>query len=80
MTFFAEGQMRDINLRDSAFDLERIDGLVWVDPNFQNLVYFAPEIKDSIFVRTFFYDGKDLGRFSLVYSNPEIKLFKVNFV
>jgi len=79
MTFFSGDQMQDINLKDSSINLERIDGLVWVDPSFRNLIYFAPAIKDSIFTKTFFYDGKGLEHFGLVYSNPEIKLYRVNF-
>jgi hypothetical protein len=79
MTFFSDGQRRDIDLTDSSINLERIDGLVWMDPSFRNLIYFAPAIKDSIFTKTFFYDGKGLKHFELVYSNPEIKLYRVNF-
>jgi len=59
--------------------LEKLDGLVWIDPSFKSLIYFAPEIKDSIFVRTFFYGGEGLDHFELVYQNSEIKLYKVNF-
>ena len=79
VTFFSDGQMRDIDLSDSGVNLEKIDGLVWIDPSFMNLIYFAPAIKDSIFTKTYFYDGKGLDHFQLVYSNPEIKLYKVNF-
>lgn len=79
MTFYSGGQRQDIDLTNSSINLEKIDGLVWVDPSFRNLIYFAPAIKDSIFTRTFFYDGLGLEHFKLVYSNPEIKLYKVNF-
>ncbi len=79
LTFFSDNEMRDIDLSDSSIDLERIDGLVWVDPSLRNLIYFAPTIKDSVFTKTFFYDGRGLEHFELVYSNPEIKLYKVNF-
>jgi len=79
MTFFSGGLRQDINLKDTSINLERIDGLVWVDPSFMNLVYFAPAIKDSVFTKTFFFDGEGLKHFELVYSNPEIKLYRVNF-
>lgn len=81
ITFFSADDtgMRDVDLRDSSIELERIDGLVWVDPSFRNLIYFAPSIKDSVFTKTYFYDGHGLDHFELVYFNPEIKLYKVNF-
>jgi hypothetical protein len=79
MTYYAQDQVQTIDLSESSINLERIDGLVWVDPSFRTLIYFAPAIKDSIFVKTFFYDGKGLDHFELVYSNPEIKLYRVNF-
>ncbi len=79
MTFFSDNQMQNIDLSNSSVNLERIDGLVWVDPSFRSLIYFAPKIKDSIFTRTFFYNGEGLEHFELVYSNPEIKLYRVNF-
>ena len=77
ITFFYQGQRIDQSFKDYNTTLQKIDGLVWVDPNFRNLIYFAPAIKDSIFVRTFFYDGEGLEHFKLVYSNPEIKLYRV---
>ena len=79
MTFFFQGQEQDIDLSNYPVRAERIDGLVWVQPDFKSLIYFAPAIKDSIFVRTFFYGGKGLEHFKLVFSNPEIKLYKVQF-
>jgi asparagine N-glycosylation enzyme membrane subunit Stt3 len=79
MTFFQQGLMRNVDLTNITTSLEKIDGLAWVDPSFKNLIYFAPSIKDSIFTRTFFYDGEGLKHFELVYSNPETKLYKINF-
>jgi len=35
-------------------------------------------IKDSVFVRTFFYDGEGLEHFEQVFTNPEIRLYRVN--
>lgn len=79
MTFFFQGQRQDQDLSGLNTTLEKIDGLIWLDPGFRSLIYFAPAIKDSIFTRTFFYDGEGLKHFELVYSNPEIKLYKVIF-
>ena len=79
MTFFTDAGEQSIDLSDAPIDIERIDGLIWLDPGFRSLIYFAPAIKDSIFTRTFFYNGEGLEHFELVYSNPEIKLYRVNF-
>ncbi|MDI6825977.1 MAG: STT3 domain-containing protein [Candidatus Aenigmarchaeota archaeon] len=81
LTFFPQGSAKPqaIDLTRLNTSLERIDGLIWIDPSFRNLIYFAPSIKDSIFTRTFFFDGEGLKHFDLVYSNPEIRLYKLNF-
>lgn len=79
MVFFSQGQEQKINLSNSTVNLEKIDGLIWVDPSFTNLIYFSPSIKDSVFTKTFFFGGEGLKHFELVYSNSEIRLYKVNF-
>lgn len=79
LVFFDQGQMQDVNFTNLNTTLEKIDGMIWVEPGFRNLIYFSPAIKDSMFVRMFFFDGEGLEHFELVYQNPEIKLYKVNF-
>lgn len=79
MIFYNNGLEQVVDFSDANVNLEKIDGLVWVDPSFTNLIYFAPSIKDSIFTKLFFFNGKGLEHFELVYSNSEIKLFKVKF-
>jgi len=81
LTFFPQGSStpQEVDLTKINTTLERLDGLIWIDPSFRNLIYFAPSIKDSVFTKTFFYDGEGLKHFKLVYSNPETKLYKVNF-
>jgi len=59
------------------YTLERIDGLVWLQSDFKYAVYFPPSIKDSMFTKLFFYNAERLDNFELVYSTPEVKLFKV---
>jgi len=79
MTFFFQGQAQNQDISNLNTTLEKINGLIWLDPGLNNLIYFAPAIKDSIFTRTFFYNGEGLKHFELVLSNPEIKLYKVIF-
>lgn len=42
-------------------------------------IYVPEKLRDSIFVRTFIYNGQGLEHFEYVYGNNEVKLFKVNF-
>ncbi len=78
LMFFKEsGEVQLVDLSDYPTKLEKIDGLLWIQPGFENAIYFAPQIKDSVFVKTFFFNGEGLNNFELVYSNPEIKMFKI---
>ncbi|HDH91663.1 MAG TPA: hypothetical protein ENF38_01790 [Candidatus Aenigmarchaeota archaeon] len=56
-----------------------IDGLLWIDPSYRYAIYMDPVVKNSIFSRMFFWNGEGLKHFKLVYSNPEIRVFKVIF-
>ena len=79
MIFYSNGQEQRMDLSSLDINLERIDGLVWTDPSFRSLIYFSPSTKESIFTRLFFFNGEGLEHFELVFSNSEIKLFKVKF-
>jgi len=78
LSFFTQDGRQDIVLSNLNTTLERIDGLVWIQPDFRSMIYFPPMIKDSIFTRTFLYDGEGLEHFEQVFSNNEIRLYKVN--
>jgi asparagine N-glycosylation enzyme membrane subunit Stt3 len=77
LTFFYNGKEQNQDLSGSNATLERIDGLAWLQPDFRSLIYFAPVIKDSTFTRLFFYGGEGLKHFEPVFSNSEIRLYKV---
>lgn len=79
MFYTQEGQSQLIDLTTHNTTLEKIEGLIWIQPDFRSLIYFSPEVANSIFVRTFFFNGQGLEHFKLVYSNPEIRLYKVSF-
>ena len=79
LSFFYQGERQDVDLSRLNTTLERIDGLVWLQPDFRSMIYFAPMIKDSIFTRSFLYAGEGLEHFEPVFSNSEIRLYKVNF-
>ncbi|MFH8080758.1 MAG: STT3 domain-containing protein [Candidatus Aenigmatarchaeota archaeon] len=68
-----------IDLGSINTTLEKIGGVMIVEPNFRIIIYFPEEISNSIFLKTFFFNGEGLKHFKLVYSNPEIKVYKVIF-
>jgi len=56
---------------------DTIDGLLWVDPSFRLSIFMQPQVRDSVFTKMFFWNGKGLNNFDLVFSNAEVKVFKV---
>lgn len=66
------------NITERDYGTENtIDGMVWVDANYQVAIFMDPQTRDSLFNRMFFFNGGDLKHFELIYQNPEIRLFKV---
>jgi hypothetical protein len=53
--------------------------MLWVDPSFQAVIFMDAPVRDSIFTKLFFWDGEGLKHFEMVYSNSEVKIFKVIF-
>ncbi|MEM5805993.1 MAG: hypothetical protein QXM85_02225, partial [Candidatus Aenigmatarchaeota archaeon] len=53
-----------------------IDGMIWIDPSFRLILFMDQKVRDSLFTKMFFFDGRDLNNFELVYSNPEVKIYK----
>jgi dolichyl-diphosphooligosaccharide--protein glycosyltransferase len=74
--FYQNGQERRFAYTNVT---NAIDGLVWVDPSFQIVIFMDSQIRDSIFTKMFFFDGKDLTHFTKVFENPEVKIYKVIF-
>jgi hypothetical protein len=62
-----------------------MDGMLWVDPSFQIVIFMEPSVRDSVFTNMFFFNGNGaqefgipkLKDFELVYSNSEIRIFKI---
>jgi len=77
LSFFYQGERQDVDLSNLNTTLERINGLVWIQPDFRSMIYFAPMIKDSVFTRSFLYNGEGLDHFDPVFSNNEIRVYKV---
>jgi hypothetical protein len=72
--FFQNGQMFTKTFNTT----ETVPGTVWVDPSFQSVIFMNPTIRNSVFTDLFFFNGKDLKNFQLVYNNGEVKIFRVN--
>lgn len=74
--FYQNGQERRFSYTNAT---NVIDGLVWVDPSFQIVIFMDAPIRDSIFTKMFFFDGQGLTHFTKVFENQEVKIYKVNF-
>jgi len=55
----------------------KIDGLVFSDGT--TAIYMDPQTANSMLTRLYFFNGEGLKYFKLVYSNPEVKIFEVDF-
>jgi len=62
-----------------------IDGLFFIDSSFQSGLFMESSIRDSLFTNMFFFNGQGssdldipkLQNFTLVYTNPEIRIYEV---
>jgi len=53
-----------------------LDAMIWIDPSFRAIIFMEQGVRDSVFTKMFFFVGKELTGFELVYSNPEVKIYK----
>lgn len=82
MIYFYQGQQVNQRIENATFN-----GLVFVDPSFQWIIFMDEKIENSIFTNMFFFNGEGLKEFEipkleyfkLKYSNPEVKIFEVIF-
>ena len=64
-----------------------LDSLILVEPGFGVAIFMEQPVRDSIYTNMYFFNGNGvsefnipkLEKFKLVYSNSELKIFKVNF-
>jgi asparagine N-glycosylation enzyme membrane subunit Stt3 len=73
--YYQNNQMVKVTSNQS----QTIDGMVFVDPSFQAVIFMDGPVRDSVFTQMYFFNGQGLKNFQLVYSNPEIRVFKVLF-
>ncbi|MBI2084138.1 MAG: hypothetical protein HYT70_00790 [Candidatus Aenigmarchaeota archaeon] len=72
IVYFQAGQ----EIRISKTDNNTLDAMVWVDPSFRSVIFMDASIRDSVYTNMFFFQGRDLKNFELMYSNSEVKIFK----
>jgi asparagine N-glycosylation enzyme membrane subunit Stt3 len=57
-----------------------LDYVAFADPYIPYFIYLADdELANSMFAKMYFLNGKDLKLFKLVFNNPEIKIYEVDF-
>lgn len=66
-------------LRSEATADNVLEGMVLIDPSFGAAIFMEPSVRDSIFTEMFFFNGRDLEKFEMVYQNSEMKIFKAKF-
>lgn len=82
--FFLNDQPVEFVYRNAT---NSIEGLVFVNPGYRSLFYMDSLTMKSILTNLYFFNGNGeaafkipkLEHFKLVYSNPEVKIFKVIF-
>jgi hypothetical protein len=74
--YYENGQPKQFQFANAT---DVIDGLVLVDPSFQQATYLDQQIMSSVFTKLYFGNGQGLYHFKLVYDNGEVKIFKVLF-
>ncbi|MBI4009986.1 MAG: hypothetical protein HY361_02215 [Candidatus Aenigmarchaeota archaeon] len=82
---FYNNNNQEVKIRNNITN--NLDSLVFVQPGFSNAIFMEQPVRDSIFTNMFFFSGNGISefnipkleKFKLVYSNPEIRLYKVDF-
>lgn len=85
LVLYSQGQQLVFSANTSA-GVNVVDGMVWTDPGFQQVIFMTPKVRDSVFTNMFFFNGeglKEVGinplkKYDMVYSNGEVKIFKLD--
>lgn len=82
IVYYQQGQEMHSHFNETNKTLK---GMLWIDPSFRMVIFMEEAVKNSIFTNLFFFNGNGveefnlpkLTSFQLVYSNPEVKIFRV---
>jgi dolichyl-diphosphooligosaccharide--protein glycosyltransferase len=76
LIYYENGQAQQFQFTNAT---DTIEGLVLIEPGFQQAIYMDSQIMNSVFTKLYFGNGQGLNHFKLVYDNGEVKIFKVSF-
>ncbi len=76
VVLYQNGQELDFNYGNVS---SAIQAMAWISPDFSYIFFMQSSVENSMFTRMFFFNGAGLQHFQLVFSNAEIKIFKVKF-
>lgn len=74
LVYFQNGVMQRVKVNAT----NSVDGMVWVDPSFRQIIFMDPKIRDSVFTKMFFFNGEGLNKYHMVFQNPQVKIFKAD--
>lgn len=79
IVYYQNGKLQDVSTSKffNTSQVSIVPGTVEVDPGFQWAAFAPPAIRDSVFNNLFFFNGQGLNNFQLVFSNSQVKIFKV---
>lgn len=55
------------------------DGMLYIDRSYRFAFLMDKDVSESLFTKMYFFDGENLKLFKLVFNNPEVKIFEVNY-
>lgn len=79
VVYYQNGQQLKSTYNETNATSGVFDGMLWIDPSFRVVLLMEASVRDSMFTKMFFWDGDGLKNFTEVYSNSEVKIFKVSF-
>jgi hypothetical protein len=72
-----EGKEIFVDLSDLNEGERLVEGLVWIPPDGALAFFMESEVRDSLLTKLFFFEGRDLKEFELIFQNIEVKIFKL---
>jgi|GEM_PF-1865727 len=75
--FDNQGNEKRSSFSESA-DNDIMNGLLWVSPDLNYVVFVQDELKDRMLSKLFFNNGEGLNHFQLVFQTAGVKVYKVH--